>query len=81
MDACLEQVMRAVLDLPVGAAIRPDQELESALGVDSLFLMSIVVGVEAERGIELSAASIGSVRTVGDLDRAVGEALGAVGEI
>jgi acyl carrier protein len=71
MDAILERVIRSVLDLPVHTEINAHQQLERDLGIDSLFLMHIVVGVESEFGIELRAEDIGSAVTVGDLNDAV----------
>lgn len=71
----VEQVLRSVLDLPTSYRLSPEQNLEEDLGVDSLFLMSVVVGVEAAFKIELPSESIARLRRVADLEAEVAAAL------
>ena len=58
-------------ELERNEALRPDQELFADLALDSLQLLTLVVGLENRFRVILAEEDAGEVRTLGDLVRLV----------
>jgi acyl carrier protein len=66
MHERIAAILAEVLGLDAGT-ITPDQELAGDLGVDSLTMIEVVLGIEQESGVVVPDGEVASFRTVGDL--------------
>jgi acyl carrier protein len=68
--AILEEVLGVAAD-----TVTPDQELVGDLGVDSLTMIEVVLGVEQQTGVVVPDTEVASLRRVRDLTSYVESAL------
>ena len=68
MDEVLAEIARILRDeLEVKRALKPEDDLVKDLQLDSVGVLTLVVGLENRFRVALAEQDAGSVRTVGDL--------------
>lgn len=77
VDERICEVLKQIAELPESFEISAEQDLKADLNIDSLKLIDVVVQVEAVLDIELGDEFSRDLVTVGDLQRQVGEQIGA----
>ena len=74
MSDTLEQKVRVVVAEQLGvelSEVRPDASILDDLGADSLDVVEMVMSLEEAFDIEVPDEDVGSIRTIGDVERYV----------
>ena len=67
----LYQLISEVVPASVALGMAPSDRLHEDLGMDSLEVADLLVGIESQLGVVITAAMLANIRTVADLESAI----------